>query len=95
MDDLSSSLLCQENETCLQLEGDEEYSFIQSQQGYGVSEDEDVGILIEREIRLGFQKDETLAFEDWMKRARMDAINWILKVSPTTTHFFVLSIELR
>lgn len=60
--------------------GDEEF---QSKQDYGVSEDEQVAILIEAEIRVGFKKDQALVFEEWMKRARMDAINWILKVGPT------------
>lgn len=60
--------------------GDEEF---QSKQDYGVSEDEQVGISIEAEIRVGFKKDQTLVFEEWVKRARMDAINWILKVGPT------------
>ncbi|XP_061354258.1 cyclin-D5-1-like [Gastrolobium bilobum] len=83
-DDLSSSLLCQENQTFLEGDvGDEEYSFIQLRQDCGVSEDEHVGVLIEREISLGFKKDETLAFGDWVKRARLDSINWILKTRAT------------
>ena len=89
MDDHSSSLLCQENETCLEEGGEElEYQFVGSQHDCGVSEDEHVGILIEREIVLGFKKDETMVIGDWVKRARMEAINWVLKVSPTT-HFFL------
>lgn len=88
MDDSMSTLLCQENETCLEGElVDEEYSFIPLQD-YGVLEDEYMSILIEREISLGFKKDESLVFGNWIKHARMDAINWILKVSPTT-HFLV------
>uniref|UniRef100_A0A0R0K3U0 B-like cyclin n=1 Tax=Glycine max TaxID=3847 RepID=A0A0R0K3U0_SOYBN len=80
MDDLSSSLLCQENETCLEEGGEElEYQFVGSQHDCGVSEDEHVGILIEREIVLGFKKDETMVIGDWVKRARMEAINWVLK----------------
>ncbi|MED6217620.1 hypothetical protein PIB30_019387 [Stylosanthes scabra] len=88
MDDLSScNLLCEENETFLGLEGDEECSAALLQSGImdhqGVSEDEDLGVLLEREIRIGFKKDETFVFEDSMKRSRMDAINWILKTRAT------------
>ncbi|QHN94472.1 cyclin-D5-1 isoform X2 [Arachis ipaensis] len=81
MDDLSScNLLCEEEETFLELERDEEYSAFQSGMDHqGVSENEDLGVLLEREIRIGFRKDETFVFEDWMKRSRTDAINWILK----------------
>ncbi|KAL3013261.1 hypothetical protein AAZX31_06G042800 [Glycine max] len=79
-DDLSSSLLCHENETCLKEGGEElEYQFAGSQHDCGVSEDERVGILIEREIVLGFKRDESMVFGDWVKRARVEAINWILK----------------
>ncbi|KAK7291060.1 hypothetical protein RIF29_05924 [Crotalaria pallida] len=87
MDDSMSTLLCQENEICL--EGDvvdEEYSFIPLQkQNYGVfSDDEYMAIFIEREISFGFKKDdESLVFEDWIKRDRIDAINWILKTKAT------------
>ncbi|KAK7410088.1 hypothetical protein VNO78_00597 [Psophocarpus tetragonolobus] len=84
MDDLSSNLLCQENETCLEEGGEElEYQFVGSQLDCGVSEDEYVGNLIEREIVLGFKRDETLVFGDWVKRARMEAINWILRTRAT------------
>jgi len=87
MDDLSSSLLCQENDTCLEEGGDElENQLIGSRHDCGVSEDEYVGILVEREIVLGFRRDESLVFGDWVKRARLEAINWVLQVSPTT-HF--------
>ncbi|XP_017421022.1 cyclin-D5-1 isoform X2 [Vigna angularis] len=80
MDDLSSSLLCQENDTCLEEGGDElECQLVGSRHDCGVSEDEYVGILVEREIVLGFRRDESLVFGDWMKRARLEAINWILK----------------
>ncbi|RDX69674.1 Cyclin-D5-1, partial [Mucuna pruriens] len=80
MDDLSSSLLCQENETCLE---ELEYPLVESEHDCGVSEDERVGILIEREIVLGFKRDESLVFGDWVKRSRMEAINWILKTRAT------------
>lgn len=83
-DDLSSSLLCHENETCLKEGGEElEYQFAGSQHDCGVSEDERVGILIEREIVLGFKRDESMVFGDWVKRARVEAINWILKTRAT------------
>ncbi|BAT77912.1 hypothetical protein LR48_Vigan04g242600 [Vigna angularis] len=84
MDDLSSSLLCQENDTCLEEGGDElECQLVGSRHDCGVSEDEYVGILVEREIVLGFRRDESLVFGDWMKRARLEAINWILKTRAT------------
>ncbi|XP_020212662.1 cyclin-D5-1 isoform X1 [Cajanus cajan] len=84
MDDLSSSLLCQENETCLEEGGEElEHPFVESQHDCGVSEDEHVGILIEREVVLGFKRDESLVLGDWVKRARMEAIDWILKTRAT------------
>ncbi|ESW08747.1 hypothetical protein PHAVU_009G071400 [Phaseolus vulgaris] len=84
MDDLSSSLLCQESDAYLEEGGDElEYQLVGSRHDCGVSEDEYVGILVEREIVLGFRTDETLVFGDWMKRARMEAINWILKTRAT------------
>ncbi|KAJ1385476.1 Cyclin-like [Sesbania bispinosa] len=79
MDDLSSNLLCQENKTFLT----EELGIFQSKQDCGVSEDEHVGVLIEKEMSLGFKKDETLVFGEWLKRARLDAINWILKKRAT------------
>ncbi|XP_027356262.1 cyclin-D5-1-like [Abrus precatorius] len=78
-DDLSTSLICQESETCLE----EEQSFVESWRDCGVSEEEHAGILIERERVFGFKRDETLVFGDWEKRARMDAINWILKTRAT------------
>ncbi|KAK7310808.1 hypothetical protein RJT34_08550 [Clitoria ternatea] len=82
-DDLSSSLLCQE--TCLKEGGEQEdeYPLVHSQQDFGFSEDEHVAVLIEREIAFGFKKDETLVLGDWLKRARMDAINWIIKTRAT------------
>ncbi|KAI4337052.1 hypothetical protein L6164_015509 [Bauhinia variegata] len=77
-DDCVSSLLCHENETFL---GDED-SFIHLRD-CSSPEDEYVNILIEREIDLGFKKDESLVFGNWIKRARLDAINWILKKRAT------------
>ncbi|XP_004501520.1 cyclin-D5-1-like [Cicer arietinum] len=76
MDDL----LCKEKETVLEVEvRNEEYQLNQSHQEFDVSEEEHVGVMIEREIVLGFKKDENLVFDDWLKRARLNAINWILK----------------
>ncbi|OIW14909.1 hypothetical protein TanjilG_30628 [Lupinus angustifolius] len=73
MDDgVSSSQMCFELEF-----GDEEVQL--SLEDYGVSEDEHLGILIEKEIHLCFKKDQALVSDEWMKRARIDAIIWILK----------------
>ncbi|XP_057430293.1 cyclin-D5-1-like [Lotus japonicus] len=85
MDDLSStsSLLCEENVTCLGDEDEQQqlqHPFIQSELGFC---DEHVAVLIEREAVFGFKKDESLLIEDWLKHARMDAINWILKTRAT------------
>ncbi|KAE9586213.1 putative cyclin [Lupinus albus] len=81
MDDSISTLLCQENVTFLEGElGNEEYPLIPLLPDYGVfSEDEYIAILIEREIRFGLKKDESSVFENSIKRARVDAINWIFK----------------
>lgn len=85
MDDL----LCHEKETCLEVEErDEEWSMNQSHQEFGVSEEEHVGLLLQREIAFGFKKDENVVLEDSFKRARLNAINWILKVSSSTIFLF-------
>lgn len=85
MDDL----LCKEKETVLEVEvRNEEYQLNQSHQEFDVSEEEHVGVMIEREIVLGFKKDENLVFDDWLKRARLNAINWILKVCSSTYFLF-------
>ncbi|KAK7283253.1 hypothetical protein RIF29_12655 [Crotalaria pallida] len=57
--------------------GDEEFQI--NHEDYSVSEEEHLNILFEREIGFGFKKDQTFVFEQVLKRARMDAINWILK----------------
>lgn len=94
MDDcVVSSLVCQENETCLQAEDDSSSLLHFNDHDHRVSsvDDEFVHILIDREIALGFgsEKNQSLVFGNWIKLARLDAINWILKVSPTT-HFLLL-----
>lgn len=82
MDDFSCSLLCEESMSCLEddLEDEElQHPFIDD------PEDEYMGVLIEKEIGQSvkcFKNDETLVIEDWLKLARIDAIDWILKVSP-------------
>ena len=84
MDDYApSSLPCQENGACVGGKVEDEDSSIHLKD-YSSSEDEYVGILIEREIDFGFKKDESLVFGNWVKNARLNAINWILKVSTTT-----------
>lgn len=89
MDECVLSLVCQENETSLEEEVVDEGSFVYLNDD-SVSEDEYVDILIERETALGFKRDESLVCGNWIKLARLDAINWILNVSPTTNHFIVL-----
>ena len=76
MDYQVTNLLCLENLTSLE----DEDSFI-PWKDYSDSEDEYVGLLFEKEIDFGLKKDESLVFGNWLKRARFDAINWILKVS--------------
>ncbi|XP_057419006.1 cyclin-D5-1-like [Lotus japonicus] len=79
MDDFSCSLLCEESMSCLEddLEDEEpQHPFIDD------PEDEYMGVLIEKEIGQSvkcFKNDETLVIEDWLKLARIDAIDWILK----------------
>lgn len=75
------SLLCTENESSLNEEMDDE-AFI-DMTNYSVSEEEDeyVKMLLDRERNSGFTKDESLVFDKWTQCARLEAINWILKVS--------------
>lgn len=77
MDHSLSSLLFQEN----QGEFDDEDLYVQ----FDDSEEEYLGVLIEKEIGFGFGRDEEdsslLLMSDWIKSARLYAINWILKVS--------------
>ncbi|KAI4316616.1 hypothetical protein L6164_024580 [Bauhinia variegata] len=74
VDHCVSSLLCHENETFL--EDEDSFTHLRD---CNMAEDEYLNILIEREIDLGFKKDEPLGFGNWIKHARLDAINWILK----------------
>jgi hypothetical protein len=85
MDDL----LCKENETVLEVE---ECSMNQ----FSVSEEEEehVRLLIQKEIAFGFKKDENFLLEDSVKRARLNAIYWILKVSFIDPFFLLLFLIL-
>lgn len=76
---LSTQLLCLETETCLN-KADEEETFVCSAQG--IEEDEYVQMLLRREINGGESEPPRVSIEDWIKCARLDAISWILKVSP-------------
>ncbi|KAI4316615.1 hypothetical protein L6164_024580 [Bauhinia variegata] len=78
VDHCVSSLLCHENETFL--EDEDSFTHLRD---CNMAEDEYLNILIEREIDLGFKKDEPLGFGNWIKHARLDAINWILKTRAT------------
>ncbi|KAF7830546.1 cyclin-D5-1 isoform X2 [Senna tora] len=93
MDDLVSSLLCQEKEAELVDEDEEEEdSYFEMELGKycSVSEEEYVHILMEREMGFGFKREEDSSLlGDWvkLKTPRLDAINWILKVITPTNPF--------
>ncbi|KAG6644350.1 cyclin-D5-1-like [Carya illinoinensis] len=77
-DDSISGLLCQESETCLddKLVEDTFINFTTCDD----CEDEYMDTMFEREICYGFNKNESLVFGNWVKRARLEAITWILKI---------------
>ncbi|KAF5461934.1 hypothetical protein F2P56_017992 [Juglans regia] len=77
-DDSISGLLCQESETCLDDELVED-TFINFTT-YDDCEDEYMDTLFEREICYGFKRNESLVFGNWVKRARLETITWILKI---------------
>ncbi|XP_028806962.1 cyclin-D5-2-like [Neltuma alba] len=81
MDHSLSSLLCQENQGEVAVDEDLYVHFEDS----SVSEDDEyVEVLIEKEIGFGFGRDEeSLLLSDWIKTARLYAINWILKTRAT------------
>ncbi|KAL5074676.1 hypothetical protein RYX36_013660 [Vicia faba] len=54
----------------------------------GVSEDEHVGLLIQKEISFGFKKDGILMFDESLKSARLNAINWIFKITEALDFHF-------
>jgi hypothetical protein len=89
MDDSLSSLLCQESENCLYEEVVDESKFIEFK-NYDGSEDEYMEMLFEREICYGFKSNQSLAIENWLKCARLEAITWILKVCLTPFLFLFL-----
>lgn len=80
---LSTQLLCQETEACLNEEEraavDEEETFIYSVSG--IEEDGYVQMLLRRETHVGESESPRASTDDWIKCARLDAITWILKVS--------------
>ena len=80
-DDFLPSLLCQESETCLDEEFEDENTFISFTTNFNASEEEYVEMLMERETISGFNKDNTFVFCSQVKSARLEAITWILKVS--------------
>lgn len=77
--DSLSSLLSRESETRLNEEFVDEDTFMNCSTS---EEEEYVEILMNRETDFGFKKDEPLVFGDEVKCTRLEAINWILKVSP-------------
>lgn len=71
-----SGLLCLENETSL-----EEKEGLVDENYIAVYDEECVQMLFDREMSLGFKKNESLVLSNWLKYARLEAITWILKVS--------------
>ncbi|CAK8568367.1 unnamed protein product [Lathyrus sativus] len=60
----------------------------QQQHQFGVSEEEHVELLIQKEISFGFKKDGVLVFDESLKRARFNAINWIFKITDALDFHF-------
>ncbi|KAM7277562.1 hypothetical protein ACFE04_004696 [Oxalis oulophora] len=81
MDDIDESLMgliCEENESCFSEDlVNEDYSFDEDNIN---SENEYVGILIQREIHFGVKKYHSSDFDKWVKPARLDALSWFLKM---------------
>ena len=75
----SSSLLSRESETRLDQEG--------------VDGEEHVVYMMHREVKFLINKDESLVFSDEVKSARLEAISWILKVSPKTPFLDLIELE--
>ncbi|KAK6277604.1 hypothetical protein POUND7_017927 [Theobroma cacao] len=69
-----SGLLCLENETSL-----EEKEGLVDENYIAVYDEECVQMLFDREMSLGFKKNESLVLSNWLKYARLEAITWILK----------------
>ncbi|KAH7523725.1 hypothetical protein FEM48_Zijuj06G0042200 [Ziziphus jujuba var. spinosa] len=78
-DDFLPSLLCQESETCLDEEFEDEDTFVNFNTNYTASEEDYVEMLMERETISGFKKDDSWVFGNRLKCARLEAITWILK----------------
>ncbi|KAJ8773249.1 hypothetical protein K2173_028426 [Erythroxylum novogranatense] len=79
-------LLCQETDTCCLDEGagDHEIAFMDLPQNGDYSNREgDLEMLIERETSLGFKVNQSGVFQNWVKCARLEAIEWILKSRAT------------
>ncbi|KAJ8762583.1 hypothetical protein K2173_008022 [Erythroxylum novogranatense] len=73
-------LLCHESETCLDEEAGDEMFFIDHPQSCTDSDGEDdFKVLVERETSLGFKGDQSVVFQNWVKCARLEAIEWIMK----------------
>ncbi|CAL5204791.1 unnamed protein product [Lathyrus oleraceus] len=53
-----------------------------------VSEEDHVGLLIQKEISFGFKKDGLFVFDEPLKRARFNAINWIFKITEALDFHF-------
>ncbi|XP_054799813.1 cyclin-D5-1-like [Prosopis cineraria] len=80
MDHSLSGLLCQENRAEAVVVDEDLYVQFEDS---NASEDEYVDVLTEKEIGLGFGRDESSVLSDWIKTARLYAINWILKTRAT------------
>ncbi|XAR61962.1 hypothetical protein NMG60_11016522 [Bertholletia excelsa] len=71
---LSSQLLCQETESCLDEEELDEETFVHPE------DDEYVQILLNKEITVGFESPYSqIPINSWINCARSDAITWIFK----------------
>lgn len=78
-DDSFSELLCQETETSLneELVDGNFYNL----KDYSVLDDEYMKLLDDKEVSFGFKKDKSLVHNEEIRCARLEAIEWILKVS--------------
>ncbi|XP_043709554.1 cyclin-D5-1-like isoform X2 [Telopea speciosissima] len=78
-----SSLLCRENEACFNEEVDEDSCLNSNNYLFSENYEEYIEMLVEREISFGCKThgssdDCSIALENWLKYARLDAVRWIL-----------------
>lgn len=74
------SLLCQENEDCFGEEEQDQYMNLDPCL-FSQSEDEYTQTLVKREAKSFISSDNfSISNQSWLKRARLDAIKWVLNV---------------